>query len=145
MAYTPDEFIWNDKDNGQTLYTSPFSKQLPRDPSSIHDIRIAFAMAVTDWTRPVMEHVIWTPSGAILKRYTPDSILVEDENITVKRLWTELIFPRIQSFYDETLTPALEERGFDAEQLYTPVEAGYIRVTDPDITAEQIVREFATQ
>src|SRR5665647_336936 len=55
LADTPDEFIWTPDGPGQTIYHAPFSKQLPQGPSSIQEIRIAFTMAVTGWTRPLVD------------------------------------------------------------------------------------------
>lgn len=143
LACLPGDFTWApDGSMGQTNYIIPFSQRLPKDPSSISDIRLAVMSGVTEWTRPQIDRVIWTPTGSSLKSYTPQSVLVEAENITLFRLWNEFIWPRVTGFYEGVLKPALIARGLSPDQLYEPDPQEYIAVRNPKSTPEDLIKAF---
>ena len=141
LAATPGEFIWTPEGSGQVYYWCPFSQQLPREPSSMQEIRLVFNAAVTGWTRPVMDYLVWTPSGSILKSYRPDTVLLHESGLTARQLWEDLIFPRVQAFYQDFVAPQLVTRGISLE---VP-DVAYLPITQADLTPEQLITALATQ
>lgn len=142
LAYTPHDFTWSEAGAGENKYMAPYSKQLTRTPRSGHELQMACGAAVTEWTRPFIDYVVWTPSGSFLKEYTHDSLLVATGDIHMRNLWDEFIFPRVHNFYQTALRPALEARRLDPEQLYTPHPQQYVKVVDPVISANQLIKAF---
>jgi len=144
LAYTPDDFTWYEESGvGQTLYSAPYSQQLPRFPSNIQDIRIACMFAITEWSRPQLDLVVWTPGGSSLKVYTAETVLVKDGETKLRELWDGLLLPRIDSFYHDTLKPLIESRGYESEVMYLPSKTDFIPITNALIKPEQLVLAFA--
>lgn len=143
LSYTPDDFTWyEDGGVGQTLYSAPYSQQLPRFPSNIQDIRIACMFGITEWSRPQLDLVVWTPGGSSLKVYTAETVLVNDGETKLRELWEGLLLPRIESFYRETLKPLIEVRGYETGSMYQPSVNEFVPITNALIKAEELVVAF---
>ena len=110
LCHTPDDLTWSSEGVGITVYKAPYSKTIPREPLPAHELQLCYAGAICEWSRPHIDYVVWTPSASAIKHYTPDTILVARENITLRGLWDNYMLPRLLHFHSTILQPLLATR-----------------------------------
>ena len=126
-----------------TLYKCPYSKSMLRDPLPAHELQLCYGGAVCEWTRPLIDYVVWTPSASAIKHYTPETMLVTREVLTLKGLWDSYVLPRLSQFHSATLLPLLEQRGLIADTIYACPPTEYVAVRDPTQSVAELSASFA--
>lgn len=146
-AFSVGDFLWFKEDLGLVVYHIPFSKQLPVAPSAFQEQELAFSAAVCSWSRPRLATVTWTPAASSLREYSAETVLVQNEeekSITLGQLWRDYMEPRLDQFVKVRLFPALKARGYEPERAFACPSTEFTPITNPRLTASELVRAFAT-
>ena len=132
LAHTPDDLTWGSEGVGLTLYKAPYTKTIPREPLAAHELQLCYAAAVCEWSRPLIDYVVWTPSASSIKRYTPETILVSRESLSLRQLWDSYVWPRLSEFQSTVLQPLISARDLNIERIYGCPLPEYVAVRDPN-------------
>jgi len=138
LAFQPDALSWGST-KGVVKYHCPFSQQLPVNPSPFQELRLAFMGGMMNWARPSLYFVAWTPSASLVKEYRRETVLIQEPQLTLGELWEDLLLPRLEGFYRDTLLPLLEERG---RSYFAPDQES---IVDNNYTPEQLIKALARE
>jgi hypothetical protein len=143
LACQVDDFTWGVESPGLTLYKAPYSKMLYQAPMAAHELQLCYTAAVCQWSRPMIDYVVWTPSSSSTKRYTPATVLVARDNLTLLALWDNYLWPRLQHFQSTVLQPFLASRNFDPVRIYDCIGPDYVAVRDPNLSFAALTAAFS--
>jgi hypothetical protein len=138
-----DDFTWSEDGLGLAVYKAPYSKMLYQAPLAAHELQLCYTAALCEWTRPLIDYVVWTPSTSSIKRYTPSTILVSRDQLSLQGLWNDYLWPRLQHFQETVLQPFLSQRNLDPLRIYDCSGPDYISVRDPNLSHTALTAAFS--
>lgn len=144
LATSPDDLTWSANGLGLAFYKAPYSKMLYSAPLPAHELQICYTAAVCEWTRPLLDYVVWTPGGSAVKQYTPDIVLSSRHQLKLSQVWEAYLWPRLQHFQSTVLQPLLLKHDLDPIKIYDCNTNDYVAVRNPDMSFQALANAFAT-